>query len=154
MTTCLDDLIASIDAIAEALDQALPDTGWLDWTPTVLQPGSLALDPVHIAKYRVHSGVLDAVINVFLDQQGTSSTAVKVGSLPAQPAQSTLGQPLCYGFFLLEGTTYLVVGTTDGSGNVVFFGGQPSSNVMGVIPTFRLEVGDSIYLNFRYRVEP
>jgi len=153
MSTCLDDLNATLADIATALDAALPDTGWLSWSaPVVSQPGTISIDEIRLADYRVQGGMLDARLNLLFDGAGTGSNNIILAGLPVQPANNDQGQVLGLGFLNFAGTSYGAIAVPDGSDGVLFiFAG--SGGVIGTNPNVALAAGDSLYLSLRYRVE-
>jgi len=153
MTTCLDELNATLADIATALGSAIPDTGWLTWSaPVVSQPGTISIDEIRLADYRVQGGMLDARLNLLFDGAGTGGNNIILSGLPVQPANNDQGQVLGLGFINFGGTSYGAIAAPDGSGGVLFIysGG---GGVIGTNPNVAIAAGDSLYLTLRYRAE-
>lgn len=125
---------------------------WDTWTPTLLQPGSIALTTA-AGRYRIISGKL-CELHWFVNPSGTGTgnNAIYISGVPASlaPRSSGLGgadadADIGRFFYLDNGTGYYngTCGFVSSTDITLFNGGSPAS-ALGVVPNFAVAAADSM----------
>lgn len=152
MTTCLDEVITSIDAIATAIGDLEPFAPWVGFTPGVAQGVNVGTDVIYISEYQLVNGRVRVQIHATLLNAGTSGEVIRV-TLPVSPGGTSIVKQVGYGFVRRStaGGHYFGSVFVSGTNEVAIWSPQPDS-IVGTNPAFAVTPGDILSISIDTRV--
>jgi hypothetical protein len=152
MTTCLDEVIASLASIATAIGDLEPFAPWVEFVPGVAQGVNVGTDVVYISEYQLINGRLKVQIHATMLNAGTSGEVIRI-ALPVSPGGLCIVKQVGYGY-VRRGTNGLLYGGSvfvSGTNEVAIWSWQPNS-IVGTDPAFAVVPGDVLSLSIDTRV--
>lgn len=152
MSTCLDDLNETLDAIRDAIASLAVTQTWLTWTP-IPEQGNPALDiDLRLSQYAVIHGVAYVDADFSMTINGVSGEVVVCGGLPVMPVLPTDSAPALLGtaVILTGGIHYGAIPFTLDGVEIGFYYGA-AGNVIGPNPLVELGNGDLMRIHLQYR---
>lgn len=132
-----------------------PEVGrWIDWTPAVIQSGSVAVTVVE-AKYRMSWEDIRIYCHLTVTGTGTAANAIIVSGWPStinpSPGPNTwpvgVGVIVDQGIEIYEGVVSLNINNTQ-----VSLWSPTTNTWVGANPSFALVSGDIIYFNMYWKI--
>jgi hypothetical protein len=128
-------------------------TGWLDWTPTVTQSGSVSCT-ITEAKYCIIGKVCHIYADIAITGAGTGANAVIIGGLPAacipaSPIWTGIGTGRVYDTSTSTSYVGMLVSANPVTSLLISIDGAGS---FGANPNVALANGDDIRITAMYRV--
>ena len=143
------DLIRRINILEVRLDNLdQPETpGWVNWTPTVDQGGSVTVT-VDNARVFYDNGKVDLICDVTVTGSGTAANAIQVSGLPYN-IEHTAGRVAMGNYIIVAGGTNYV-GTVDNFGANLLRFMSDQAGFVGTNPSVALSSGNTITFTAKY----